>query len=172
MCTHLLQREHWNRIVKALVFPVVMYGCENWTIKKAEHQRIDAFEQWCWRRFLRVLWTTRRSNQSIPKEIKPEIFIKRTDTETEAPILWPPDAKSQPIRKDPDAGNDWRQEEKGTTEDEMVGWCHWLNGYAFWASSSRWWRKPGTLQSMGLQRIRHNWVTEQQPCLWSLFSSV
>ena len=93
-------------IVKDMVFPVVMYRCENWTIKKAEHQRIDAFEQWCWRRFLRVLWTTRRSNQSIPKEIKPEIFIKRTDTETEAPILWPPDAKSQPIRKDPDAGND------------------------------------------------------------------
>ena len=92
-------------IVRGIVFPVVMYGCEIWTIK-AEHGRTDPFELWCWRRLLRVPWTERESNQSIPKEIKPEIFIKRTDTETEAPILWPPDAKSQPIRKDPDAGKD------------------------------------------------------------------
>ena len=77
MCAHLLQREHRNRRVKALVFPVVMYGCENWTIKKAEHQRIDAFELWCWRRLLRVPWTARRSNQAIPKEIKPEYSLER-----------------------------------------------------------------------------------------------
>ena len=81
-------------LVKALVIPVVIYGCESWTIKKAEHQRIDAFELWCWRRLLRVPWTARRSNQSILKEISPEIFIRRTDAEAEAPILWPPDAKN------------------------------------------------------------------------------
>ena len=80
-------------LVKAMVFPVVMYGCESWTIKKAEHRRIDAFELWCWRRILRVPWTARRSNQSILKEINP-IFIGRTDAEAEASILWPPDAKN------------------------------------------------------------------------------
>ena len=81
------------RLVMAMVFPVVMYGCESWTIKKAECQRIDAFELWCWRRLLRVPWTARRSNQSILKEISPD-FIGRNDAEAETPILWPPDAKS------------------------------------------------------------------------------
>ena len=76
-----------------MVFPVVMYGCESWTIKKAECQRTDAFELWCWRRLLRVPWTARRSNQSNVKEINPEYYIGRTDAEAEAPILWPPDAK-------------------------------------------------------------------------------
>jgi len=80
-------------LVKAMVFPVVMYGCESWTIKKAGCRRIDAFELWCWRRLLRVPWTLRRSNQSILKEISPD-FIGRTDAEAETPILWPPDAKS------------------------------------------------------------------------------
>ena len=79
-------------LVKAVVFPVVMYGCESWTIKKAEHWRIDAFELWCWRRLLRVPWTARRSNQSILK-ISP-VFIGRTDAEAETPILWPPDVKN------------------------------------------------------------------------------
>ena len=77
-------------LVKAIVFPVVMYGCESWTIKKAECQRNDAFELWCWRRLLRVPWTARRSNQSILKEIR----LGRTDAEAETPILWPPDAKN------------------------------------------------------------------------------
>ena len=77
------------RLVKAMVFPVVMYGCESWTVKKAEHQRIDAFELWCWRGLLRVPWTARRSNQSSLKE-----SIGRTDAEAETPILWPPDAKN------------------------------------------------------------------------------
>ena len=81
------------RLVKAMVFPVVMYGHESWTIKKAEHQRIDAFELWCWRRLSRVLWTSRRSNQSV-------------DAEAEAPILWPADAKSLLSGKHPDAGED------------------------------------------------------------------
>ena len=82
------------RLVKAMVFPVIMYGCESWTVKKAEPQRIDAFELWCWRRLLRVPWTARRSNQSILKEISPGCFIGRTDVEDEAPILWPPDGKN------------------------------------------------------------------------------
>ena len=81
-------------LVKAMVFPVVMYGCESWTIKKAECQRIDAFELWCWRRLLRVPWTARRSNQSILKETRPEYSLRRTDAEAETPVLWPPDAKN------------------------------------------------------------------------------
>ena len=118
-------------LVKAMVFPVVMYGCESWTIKRAEHRRIDAFELWCWRRLLRVPWTARRSNQSIVKEISPGLFIGRTDAEAETPILWLPHAKSWFIGKDPDAGRDWGQEEKGMTEDEMAGWHHQLNGHEF-----------------------------------------
>ena len=82
------------RLVKAMVFPVVMYGCESWTVKRAEHKKIDAFELWCWRRLLRVLWTARRANQSILKELNPQVFIGRTDAEAETPILWPPHAKS------------------------------------------------------------------------------
>ena len=78
-------------LVKAVVFPVVMYGCPSWTIKKAGCRRIDAFELWCWRRLLRVPWTARRSNQSILKEISPEYSL---DAEAEAPILWPPDVKN------------------------------------------------------------------------------
>ena len=111
---------------KAMVFPVVKYGCESWTIKKAEHRRIDSFELRCWK--------TLESPLNC-KEIKPVntegnqfwIFIGRTDAEAETLILWPPDAKSW----FPDAGKDRRQEEKGTTEHEMVGWHHWLNEYEF-----------------------------------------
>ena len=80
-------------IVKALVFPVVMYGCASWTVKEAECQRIDAFELWCWRRLLRVPWTARRSNQSNLKRDQSWVFIGRTDAEAETPILWPSDAK-------------------------------------------------------------------------------
>ena len=114
-------------LVKAMVFPVVMYGCESWTMKKTEHRRIDAFELWCWRRFLRVPWTARRSNQSILKEMS-WVFIGETDAEAETPILWPPHVKSWLIGKDSDAGRDWGQEEKGTSEDEMAGWHHQLDG--------------------------------------------
>ena len=92
-------------LIKAMVFPVVVYGCESWTIKKAEHQRIDASELWCWRRLLRVPWTA-RTNLSILKEINHEYLIGRTDVEAETPRLWPPDAKSQLTGKDPDAGKD------------------------------------------------------------------
>ena len=113
------------RLVKAMVFPVVMCGCESWTVKKAECQRTDAFELWCWKRLLRVPWTARRSNQSMLKEI---MFIGRTDAKAETPIFWPPHAKSWLTGKDSDAGRDWGQEEEGTTEDEMAGWHHWLDG--------------------------------------------
>ena len=80
------------RLVKAVVFPVVMHGCESWTVKKAEHRRIDAFELWCWKRLLRVPWTAWRSNQSILKEISPEYSL--IDAEAEAPNIWPPDVKN------------------------------------------------------------------------------
>ena len=96
------------RLGKAMVFPVVMYGCDSWTIKKAECQIIDAFKLWCWRSLLRVPWTARRSNQSILNQSW--IFIGRTDAEAETPILWTPDAKNWLIGKDPDAGKDWRKE--------------------------------------------------------------
>ena len=111
-------------IVKAMVFPGVMYVYASRTMKKAECQRIDALELWCRRRVLRVLWTARRSSQSW-------IFTGRTEVEAETPILWPPDVKNWLIGKDPDAGKDWRQEEKGVTEDEMVRWHHWLKGHEF-----------------------------------------
>ena len=116
---------------KAMVFPMVMYGCESWTIKKAERRRIDAFELWCWRRLLRVPWTARRPKQSILKEISPGYSLEGLMLKLKLKILWPPDAKSWLIWKDPDAGRDWGQEEKGTTEDEMVGWHHPLNGHGF-----------------------------------------
>ena len=81
-------------IVKAMIFPVVMCGCDSWIIKKAERRRIDAFELWCWRKLLRVPWTARRSNQSILKEISPECSLEGLDVEAETPILWPPYTKS------------------------------------------------------------------------------
>ena len=114
------------RLVKALVFPVVTYGCESWTTKKAEHRRIDSFELWCWRRLLRVPWTARRSSQSILKEISPDYSLEGLMLK-----LWPPEVKNWLTGKDPDSGKDWRWEEKGMTEDEMVGWYHWLDGHEF-----------------------------------------
>ena len=114
-------------LVKAMVFPVVMYSCESWTVKKAEHRRIDAFELWCWRRFLRVPWTARRSNQSILKEISPgcslEGMMLKLKLQYFGNLM-----QSWLILKDSDAGRDWGQEEKGTTEDEMARWHHWLDG--------------------------------------------
>ena len=115
-------------LVKGIVFPVVMYVCESWTIKKVESWRIHAFKLCCWRRLLRVLWIVGRSNH--PKGDQSWMFIGRTDAEAETPILWPPDAKKWLIGKDPDAGKDWSQE-KGMTEDEMVGWHHRLDGHEF-----------------------------------------
>ena len=120
------------RLVKAMVFPVVMYGCESWTVKKAKHWKIDAFELWCWRRLLRVLGLQGYPTSPFPQGTQSWIFIGRTDAEAETPILWPPDEKKNwLIGKDPDAGKDWRQELKGTTEDEMAGWHHQLDGHEF-----------------------------------------
>ena len=107
-------------LVKATVFPVVMYGCESWTIKKAEHRRIDAFELWLLEKTLERPLDCKEIQPVNPKGNQSWIFIGSTHAEAETPILWPPDAKSWLIGKDPEAGEDWRQEEKGTTEDEMV----------------------------------------------------
>ena len=117
-------------LVKAMFFPLFIYGCESWTIKKAEHQRIDAFELWCWRRLLRVPWTAKRSNQSILKEISPEYSLEGL-MQTKSPISWPPDVKNWLIGKDPDAGKDWRREEKGMTEKEIVGCHHRIDRHEF-----------------------------------------
>ena len=116
-------------LAKAVVFPVVMHGCEKWTMKKAECWRINAFELWCWRRLLRVPWTASRSNQSILKEISPEYSLEGLMLKLRyfGNLM----QKNLLSRKDPNAGKDWRLEEKGTTEDEMVGWHHRLNGHEF-----------------------------------------
>ena len=108
-----------------------MYGCESWTIKKAECQRIDAFELWYWRRLLRVPWTARRSNHSILKEISPGCSLEGLMLKLKLQYFGHLDAKSWLIWKDPDSGKDWGQEEKGTTEDEMAGWHHQLDGHGF-----------------------------------------
>ena len=93
------------RLVKAMVFPVVIYGCDSWTVKKADRRRVDAFELWCWRRLLRVPWTARRSNQSILNEISPKYSLEGLIW---TPILWPPVVKNWVIGKEPDAGKDWQ----------------------------------------------------------------
>ena len=139
-------------LVKAMVFSVVMYGCESWTIKKAEHRRIDAFELWCWRSPL----DCKEIQPVHPKGDQSWVFIGRNDAKAETPILWPPDSRNWLIWKDPNAGNDWGQEEKGT-EDEMAGWHHWLDGCEWVNSRSWWWTgSPGMLWFMGSQRFGHN----------------
>ena len=144
-------------LVMAMVFPVVRYGCESWTVKKAERQRIDAFELWCWRRLLRVPWTARRSNQSILKESW--VFFGRTDAKAETLVLWPPRAKSWLIGKDSDAGSDWGQEEKGMIDGWMASPTRWT---WVWVNSGSWWwtGRPGVLQITGSQRVGHDWVAE------------
>ena len=122
-------------LVKAMVFPVVMYGCESWTVKKAERRRIDAFELWCWRRLLRVPWTARRSNQSILKEISPgrslEGLMLKLKLQYFGHLMRRVDSLEKTLMLGSDAGRDWGQEEKGTTEDEMAGWYHRLDGHEF-----------------------------------------
>ena len=118
-------------LAKAMAFSAVKYGCESWTIKKAECQRIDAFETVVLEKTLESPLDCKEIKPVNPKGNQSWIFIRRTDVEAEAPILWPPDVKNWLIWKDPDAGKDWRQEEKRTTEDEMVGWHHRLNGHEF-----------------------------------------
>ena len=113
-------------LVKAIIFPAVIYGCESWTIKKAECGRIDAFELRCWRRLFRVPWTARRSNQSILKEICPEYSLEGLMLKLKLQYFG-----HLMQRKDPDTEKDRGQEEKGMTEDEMVGWHHQLAGHEF-----------------------------------------
>ena len=148
-------------LVKAMVFPVVMYRCESWTIKKAKNQRIDAFELWCWRRLFRVPWTARRSNQSIVKEIGPEYSLEGLILK-----LWCSGhliGRTDSLRKTLMLG---KIEGRGEGHDR--GWDGWMASPTqwtwVWASSGRWWRtwKPGVLPSMGLQRVGHEWVTEQK----------
>ena len=146
-------------VVKAMIFPVVMYGCESWTIKKTECQRIDAFELWCWRRLLRVPWTARKSSQSILKEISPEYsleglmlklqyfghLMRRTDSFEKTVML----GKIEGRRRRGDRGWDvW-----------MASSTQWT---WVWVDSGSWWwtGRPGVLQFMGLQRVGHNWATE------------
>ena len=114
-------------LVKAMVFPVVMYGCESWTVKKPECQRIDAFELWCWRRLLRVPGTARRSNQSILKEISPGISLVGMMLKLKLQYFGHLMQRVDSL-ENIDAGRDWRQEEKRMTEDEIAGWHHWLDG--------------------------------------------
>ena len=110
-------------LIKAMVFPIAMYGCESWTIKEAECWIIGSFELWCWRRLLRVPWTAKRSNQSILKEISPEYSLEGLNLRYFG--------KNCLIGKDPDTGKYWRREDKGMTEDALVGWHHQLNGLEF-----------------------------------------
>ena len=150
-------------IVKAMAFPVIMYGCESWTIKKAEHQRINAFELWCWRRLLRVPWTARRSNQSIQKEISPgcslEGLMLNLQPQNFGHLMW----RAKSLEKTLMLGK-----LKAGGEGDDRGWDCWMASPTQWtlvgASSRRWWRmaKPGTLQSIRSQRVRWDLATEWQ----------
>ena len=117
--------------IEGRIFPGVMYGCESWTVKKAEHWRIDAFKLWCWRRLWWVPWILKEIKPVNPKGNQSWIFIGGTDAEVETPILWPLDVKNWLIGKDPDAGKDWWHVKKGMTEDEVAGWHHRLYGHEF-----------------------------------------
>ena len=131
---HMKKQRHYfaNKTlsIQSYVFLVAMYGCESWTTNNAEHQRIDGFELWCWRSLESPL-DCKEIQTVHPKGNQSWIFIGRTDAEAKIPILWPPEAKSLLIWKDPDAGKNWGQEEKGIAENEMVGWHHWLSGHEF-----------------------------------------
>ena len=146
--------------VKALVFPVVIYGCERWTIKKAEHWRIDAFELWCWRRLLRVPWTARRSNQSILKEISPAYSLESLTLKLKPNPLatW---CEELTHWKNPWC---WKDLKTGEGDDRGGnGWMASLTQWTWvWVNSVSWWwtGRPGMLQSMGSQRVRHDRETE------------
>ena len=153
-------------LVKVMVFSVVMYGCESWTVKKAECQKLMRLNCGVGEDSWQSL-DCKEMQPVHPKGDQTWVFIGTTDAKAETPILWPPHAKSWVIGKDPDAARDWGQEEKGTTEDEMAGWHHRLDGCEFRVNSGSWWwtGRPGLLRFMGSQRVRHDWVTELN---WSL----
>ena len=154
-------------IVKAMVFPVVMYGCESWTIKKAEHRRIDAFKLWCWGRLLRVPWTTSRSNQSILKEINPEYSLEGLMLKLKLQYFGHLMRRTDSFKK----LWSWERLKAGGKGDDRGsdGWMASLTWWTrVWVSSGSWWwtGRPGVLQSMGLERVGHDWATElnlQQP---------
>ena len=144
-----------------MVFPVVIYGCESWTIKKAEHRRTDAFELWCWRRLLRVPWTARRSNQSILKEISPECssegLMLKLKLQYFGHLMWRTDSFEKTLMLGKIEGRRRRGRQR------WDGWMASLTPWTWvWASSGSWWwtGRPGVLQSMGLQRVGHDWGTE------------
>ena len=147
-------------LVKAMVFPLVMYGCESWTIKKAGHWRIDAFELWCWRRLLRVHWTARRSNQLILKEISPECSLEGLMLKLKLQYFGHLMQRADSFEKT----LSWERSKAGEGDDR--GWDSWMASPTQWiwvwaSSGSLWWTvKPGVLQSMELQRVRHDWLTE------------
>ena len=150
-------------LVKVMVFSVVMYGYERWTIKKAECQRTDALEVWCWKRLRRVPWTAGRSNQSILKEIKPEHTLKGLMLKLKLQYSGHLMQRADSLEKTLMLGKIEGRRRKGWQR------TRWLDGISnsmdkIWASSRKWWRteKPGVLQSMGSQRVRHDWVTERQ----------
>ena len=147
-------------LVKAMVFPVVMYGCETWTIKKAECWRIDSFELWCWRRLFESPLDYKEIQPVHPKGDQSWIFIGRTDAETS--IIWPPDAKSWLIGEHPDAGKDWQQEKKQATEEEKFGWNRPLdrNLNKLWKIVKD--REVWLTAVQGIARVRREWVTEQR----------
>ena len=146
-------------IVKAMVFPVIMYQCESWTIKKVERRRTDAFELWCWR-LLRVPWTARRSNQSILKEINPEYLLEGLMLKLKlhyfGHLKQRPDSLEKTLILEKIEGRKRRGQQRMRWMASLTWWT-WV-----WASSGSWWRtgKPGMLQSMGFQWVRHEWVTE------------
>ena len=144
-----------------MVFPVVMYGCESWTVKKAERQRIDAFELWCWRRLLRVPWTARRSNQSILKEISPEYssegLMLKLKLQYFGHLMQRVDSLEKTLMLG-GLGAGWEGDDRG-----WDGWMASLTRRTWvWVNSGSWWwtGRPGVLWFMGSQRIRHNWATE------------
>ena len=150
-------------LVKAMVLTVVMYGCESWTMKKAEHWRIDAFELWFWRRLLRVPWTARRSNQSVLKEINPEYSLEGLMLKLKLQYFGHLMQKANSLENILMLGKT-----EGEGEGDDRGWDGWMASLTqwtwVWANSGRWWRtgKPSVLQSMGSQRIRHKLAAEEQ----------
>ena len=148
------------RLVKAMAFPVVMYGCESWTVKKAEHQRINAFELWCWRRPLRVPWTARRSSQSILKEINPGISLEGMMLKLKLQYF------GHLMRRVTHWKRLWCWERLGAGgEGDNRGWDSWMASQTRWTwvwvnSGSWWWTgRPGVLLFMGSQRVGHDWAT-------------
>ena len=147
-------------LVKAMVFPLVMCGCESWTTKKTEHQRIEAFELWCWRRLLRVPWTARRSNQSILKEIRPGCSLEGLM------LSWNSNTLATWCEELTHLKRPWCWKTLKTGGEGDRGWGGWMASLTqwtwVWVSSWSWcWtRRPGLLQLMGSQRVEHNWVTE------------